>query len=916
MEPGVPFALLGAVQLIAIAAGVGLAAAAVLRRSAAAFVLALGALVFSGVEIATALRLGDSASDGLAVARGVAALLVAVGLVTGGLGPRQVPTSVYGVVVPLAAAGGPSTFAGAASLVAGLAALRARRDAVGVAIGAGLGLWGAAAFVAVAADHGRGAPVTVLVLRGAGALAVLLALALLARSSLLSKVVGAILAGVLAMAVAAVGVVGNVVVDSYETQARDTVQDAAVARAVSLNDYRDTVVLPSARRLKAFCDAPVQAALCPQLASGDRPDLLPVVPDGVHYFFLRVNRDKEVKLINQRQSGVGTATLVAFRSLPAIRAILDVGPNAPLETAAIGTTIRLQGSRTGLALTGLVAHYDTGVLKGPPKFVYVYGILLDQQYAQSTVDTGGFGLFFLAGDPLTVVSSNKSAAASRVLLQIAKSAHLASGIPAAGLTVGSQGINPTAAFRQLTNANGDTVGYFAVTRDPGPALKAERDALRLLVITSLAALLLVAVLALVLGRRTVQPVRQLTLAAERIAAGDLSVTTGVTTRDEVGTLATRFDTMTASLGQLTGDLRDSAARLSTVLASMTDGLLAADAAGVVTSVNRAALEMLGLDEIDVIGEPLSVVADVRDHKDSQLADQRLRLRDEVAEVVRPDGTRVPVRVAITPLQGVEGVVMVLRDTTREREVERMKTEFLSNVSHELRTPLTPIRGYAEILVSKSGLEPRQVTTFATTIRDEALKMNRVVDLLVDVAALEAGRVSVAPRAVSARELLDARIELWQNRAPARAKDFKRRVAAGLPAVHVDPLWVGKALDELIDNAVKYTPPGTPISLVAALSPDQTRVRVSVKDAGPGIPEEEHEGLFTSFEQVDGSATRRVGGLGLGLSFVRRLAEDAGFPLTVNSRLGKGAEFSLDLPASDEPVVRRRPTRRASPARPR
>jgi PAS domain S-box-containing protein len=331
---------------------------------------------------------------------------------------------------------------------------------------------------------------------------------------------------------------------------------------------------------------------------------------------------------------------------------------------------------------------------------------------------------------------------------------------------------------------------------------------------------------------------------------------------------------------------------------------------VVTSVNRAALEMLGLEEVDVLGEPLGVVADVRDINDTQLADPGLRLRDEAADVLRPDGSRIPVRVAITPLQGADGVVMVLRDTTREREVERMKTEFLSNVSHELRTPLTPIRGYAEILVSKPGLDGTQVSTFATTIRDEALKMNRVVDLLVDVAALEAGRVSVAPRTISARELLEARLEAWLTRAPERAKDLKKRVAGGLPALHVDPTWVGKALDELLDNAVKYTPAGTAITLVAALAPDGTHVRVSVKDNGPGIPDQEQAGLFASFEQVDGSATRKVGGLGLGLSFVRRLAEDAGFPLTFSSKLGKGSEFSLDLPVSDEPA----PPRRASRAK--
>ncbi|MCW2671675.1 MAG: two-component system, OmpR family, phosphate regulon sensor histidine kinase PhoR [Frankiales bacterium] len=915
MEPGVPFALLGAVQLLAIAAGVGLAAAAALRRSASGLVLAIGAVGIAGAEIATALRLGDSASDGLALVRGVGALLIAVGLVTGGLGRRNVPTSLYGVVVPLAATGGPATFAGAASLLAALAAVRARRDAVGLTTGLGLALWGAAAFVSVRADHGSGAADTVLALRGGGAVAVLIGLALLARSSLLSKVVGAILAGVLAMAVAAVGVVGNVVVSSYETQARQTVQDASAARTASLNDLGSGVVSTTVTHLATLCVA--TPADCRQFVESENPEIS-FVPPTVHDFLVSVSRSGATSDEAHRGVTLGAGSLLTFRSLPVVRAVLSAtNGNTRRSVDPLLTTVHLTGSKDAVAVAGVVGVYPDNGRNTLATKVFVYGIVLDDAYVQSAIDVGGYGLFVLAGSPLAVVASSRNDRTAAQVLAIADRAHVGSGLPPGGITVRSQGTEPTVAVRPLLDAGGSPVAYLAVSRDATEALKAERDALRLLVITSLAALLLVAVLAIVLGRRTVEPVRRLTLAAERIAAGDLSVTTGVRTRDEVGTLATRFEAMTTSLAQLTGDLRDAAARLSTVLASMTDGLLATDADGVVTSVNRAALEMLGLDEIDVLGEPLTVVADVRDVNDTQLAEPSLRLRDEAAEVVRPDGSRVPVRVAVMPLQGVEGVVMVLRDTTREREVERMKTEFLSNVSHELRTPLTPIRGYAEILVGKPDLDSDKVTTFATTIRDEALKMNRVVDLLVDVAALEAGRVSVNPRTISARELLDVGIDSWQDRAPKRRKDFKRRVAVGLPALHVDPVWVGKALDELIDNAVKYTPVGTPIMLTAALSPDGSRVRVSVKDAGPGIPDEEQAGLFTSFEQVDGSATRKVGGLGLGLSFVRRLAEDAGFPLTVWSKVGRGAEFALDLPVSDEPLPPRRAAmRRGSRATPR
>jgi two-component system phosphate regulon sensor histidine kinase PhoR len=257
----------------------------------------------------------------------------------------------------------------------------------------------------------------------------------------------------------------------------------------------------------------------------------------------------------------------------------------------------------------------------------------------------------------------------------------------------------------------------------------------------------------------------------------------------------------------------------------------------------------------------------------------------------------PVRAASSPLDGAGdsgGVVLVLRDTTREREVERMKTEFLSNVSHELRTPLTPIRGYADLLSTRPGLAPEQVAVFAGTILAESLKMNRVVDLLVDVAALEAGRVEIRPRPVDVRQLVEARVVDWRQRAPHRADDLRRRVSTGLPAVLVDPTWLAKVLDELIDNAVKHTPDGAGITLAASPGP-QGGVRLSVRDAGPGIAAEEQELLFTSFEQRDGSATRRVGGLGLGLAFVRRVAEDAGWSLTVLSPTGKGRRVRARRP---------------------
>jgi PAS domain S-box-containing protein len=886
MEPGVPFALLGAVQVLLVVATVGLAAAAALRRSPPGALVALGALLLTAVEVRTALRLGFGSSDDMALLRAAASLVVAAGLYSGGLGPRKVPTSTFGVVLPLGAAGGPAAFVATASALAGIGMLANRRDAVGAWIAGGFGFWAVAAGLTWQAGESAGAAQAVAALRGAGALSVLLGLLVLAQVSLLSKVVSAILAGVVTMALAAVGVVGNVVVDSYDRQTRDSVHDAGVARIQALDQLGSQV------EKQAYA-----ATLVCARAAGACPGFLRLFGTGGSDFLVRVRANGTTEL-GDASVPLAASTRLGLSSLPVVQTVLK--GKGKDRADLVSDNVRLAGAESGVAVVGVAAGPQSRATgQDAPDEVWVYGVRIDSGYARLDLDlAGGFNFSLLTGDPLRVTASNLSAnAQQRLLTQVSASDLLRAGLTRDGITIGSQGANPTVAVLPVQGRDGSTVGMLAMTRDPGPALRTERDALRLLLVTSLLALFAVAVAAVLLGRRTVDPVRRLTAAAERVAAGDLSTSVGVTTRDEVGTLSNTFDAMTSSLARLTGDLRASASRLGTVLSSMTDGLLATDGDGVVTSVNPAALAMLGLDEADVLGEPLVLVADVRSEAGESLVRLDAALLEEPGVVHRPDASELPVRVALLPLEGADGVVLVLRDTTREREVERMKTEFLSNVSHELRTPLTPIRGYAEILVGKPGLSAERVTTFATTIRDEALKMNRVVDLLVDVAAIEAGRVHVTPRDVPVRELLDARLAAWQTRAPARAKDLKRRVAAKLPPVHVDPVWVGKALDELLDNAVKYTPAGTTITLVAALSPDGGRVRVSVKDSGPGISEADRHRLFTSFEQVDGSATRKVGGLGLGLSFVRRLSEDAGFPLSVHSAPGKGAEFALDLPVA-------------------
>jgi PAS domain S-box-containing protein len=532
-------------------------------------------------------------------------------------------------------------------------------------------------------------------------------------------------------------------------------------------------------------------------------------------------------------------------------------------------------------------------------------------YLRTLEKQTGYDVSIVAGN--AVLSSSLDASSRAQVLSVAAGDRVAAAGPTATQVVAARCHAPTVAFVPITKAGNDGVrlATLAVSQPASAALAAQRSVLRRLVLTALAVLVVVALAAFAMAQRIVEPVRRLTVAAGRVRRGDLDTEVSVSGNDEVGSLARAFDAMTSSLRGLTGDLRDAAgaeaalrARLETVVTSMTDGLLTSDAEGLVAGANPMALELLGCTEADIVGRPLAQALDIReaDGVDVLVDPSARRTADVVLR--RSDGGLLPIRVSVAPLLDSAGQVVVLVDRTRESEVERMKTEFLSNISHELRTPLTPIRGYAELLARRPDLPADQAQQFVAEILHGTARMNRAVELLVDVAALEAGRIVSTRRELKVRTFADERLAQWRARYPGRADDFRRRLAARLPAVEVDPVWLSKALDELADNAVKYTEPGTAITFGASVI-DGAQVRLSVRDSGPGIDTDRLGELLSDFSQADGSETRHVGGLGLGLGFVTRVAQQLGLRLHVESTPGRGAEFALDVPAA---AVARPPSR--------
>ncbi|MPZ73881.1 MAG: HAMP domain-containing protein [Nitriliruptorales bacterium] len=462
------------------------------------------------------------------------------------------------------------------------------------------------------------------------------------------------------------------------------------------------------------------------------------------------------------------------------------------------------------------------------------------------------------------------------------------------------------------------VGRVAAVSEAGALAALEQSQARRLFLLALVGAVLAGAAAAFVSGRLAAPIRRLTEAAAAVREGNLDVAADVGSGDEVGVLGRTFNEMTASLANQSTQLRDAAsvqtrlrARLEALTSSMSDALVAVNPDGKVVTFNPAAQRLVGRDITEVLGLPLDqvLVGRAPNNQSPTHALGAFDGEDTVAVQLlleRGDGRFVPTAVTAAPVHDVAGGqilgrVLVLRDVTRDVEVERMKTEFLSNVSHELRTPLTPIKGYAEVL-ARRDVGPDATRKFASQILDSTGRLERIVATIVDFAALDSGRLELRIQPLPVHELIDEMLNEW--RASYEGREFRRRVGRSLPPALADPAMLLRCLDELVSNAVKFSPSGGPISVTAAMASygrdPSPLVRVSVRDRGVGIEPDMAKRIFSDFYQGDASETRHYGGLGLGLALVRRIIEEMDGHVDLDSRPGAGSTFHLFLPMAHAP----------------
>ena len=398
------------------------------------------------------------------------------------------------------------------------------------------------------------------------------------------------------------------------------------------------------------------------------------------------------------------------------------------------------------------------------------------------------------------------------------------------------------------------------------------------------ALLVVAgLVAWLLARALARPLVAIAGAAGDIAAGRPAAFPDV----QVAELAHLVDALRTMHHELEGRfaaLRREREESRTLVEALSDGIIATDERGAIVSSNAAARRLLGYG----VTGPLPPLGQLF-HDQPHRALMRDVLSGAVIEGRELDLAGRTVVVSGRPLEEGGGTLLVLSDVTELRRLETMRRDFVGNVSHELKTPLTAIAGYAETLAAEAP------SPFAQTILDNAHRMQRLVDDLLDLSRIESGGWRPEPEVV---DLEVAARDAWAplaERAGAKGVRFETAVTPEARTAAVDPEALRQILTNLFDNALRHTPPGGRISVVTEAGRQRDGVVVRVADTGTGIPAEHLPRIFERFYRVDPGRSRHEGGTGLGLAIVKHLVEAHGGHVEAESALGRGTTIRLVFP---------------------
>jgi len=416
-------------------------------------------------------------------------------------------------------------------------------------------------------------------------------------------------------------------------------------------------------------------------------------------------------------------------------------------------------------------------------------------------------------------------------------------------------------------------------------------------ISAAIAMCLAAVIGLLASSRIRKEVDEIKRGAERFARGDFQYRLPASGVTEIDSLAESLGVMARQLDERVRDISRRKNEQQAMLSSMTEGVIAVDLDEKIISLNNAAAQALSIDRAQAEGRAVQEV--VRNSDLERLVSEVLSggLEMEKEITVHGDSDRLlQVRGAVLKdAMGLAiGALVVLTDVTRLRRLETVRRDFVANVSHELKTPVTSIKGFVETLREGAIDEPANARRFLDIIVRQVDRLNSIIDDLLALSRIEqeSDKAQIELEESRICDVLQSAINACESRRAAKRVNISFVCDKDL-LWRVNPALLEQAVVNLIDNAIKYSEPESPVSVEAARK--DGRVAISVRDSGCGIEKKHLSRLFERFYRIDKARSRNLGGTGLGLAIVKHIAQAHGGSVEVESTPGKGSTFTVFLP---------------------
>ena len=414
-----------------------------------------------------------------------------------------------------------------------------------------------------------------------------------------------------------------------------------------------------------------------------------------------------------------------------------------------------------------------------------------------------------------------------------------------------------------------------------------------------------------------KPLEHITKVANDISKLDYDARVKLTRTDEIGQLGLAINGMADSLQQQLKRIRENEHLLQSVLANMTGGILMIDSQNRVVLINAEAQQILKMKEHQLLGKPYQAIK--RNYEFTKFIEAGLESKERIQEerqvydpedrILHFDG--VPMYQGYDSLESnqkinngnhsnermFKGMLFLLQDVTDIRRLEVMRSEFVANVSHELKTPIAAVKGFAETLLTGGVQDEETARSFLKIIYDEGDRLNRLIGDILDLSKIESRRVLLEYEPVHVKDLFDRIFEVLHSSASKKSISMHHNVAEYI-FIEGDEDRLRQIFMNLLSNAISYTPEGGRVSVEAHIAhenEEHERIIIIVSDTGIGIPKKDLPRIFERFYRVDKARSRSSGGTGLGLSIVKHLVELHHGTITVDSKVGEGSSFILELP---------------------